>query len=92
MWGYSEVGQRLSRRSRPSDARYARWIDMYADPEFAALAEWCREVCDEIGLADRAQTRDRMHAAFLSSSRHELAFWDAAWTPRDGRVANDHSP
>jgi thiaminase/transcriptional activator TenA len=92
MWGYSEVGQRLSRGSRPSDARYAQWIEMYAGAEFAALAGWCRELCDEVALAAGAQTRDRMHTAFLTSSRHELAFWDAAWTARDEAGANDRLP
>ena len=74
MWGYSEAGQRLSRSSRPSDARYAQWIEMYAAAEFAALAGWCREVCDEIALPAGPQTRDRMQTAFLTSSRHALAF------------------
>jgi thiaminase (transcriptional activator TenA) len=92
MWGYSEAGQRLSRTSRPSDARYAQWIEMYAGAEFAALAGWCREVCDEVALAAGPQTRDRMQAAFLTSSRHELAFWDAAWTALDEPGANDRSP
>ena len=83
MWGYSEVGQRLSRGSRPSDPRYAQWIEMYAGDEFAELAGWCREVCDEIALTAGAQVRDQMRTAFVASSRHELAFWDAAWAPRD---------
>jgi thiaminase/transcriptional activator TenA len=80
MWGYSEVGQRLARSPRPSDPRYAQWIEMYAGEEFAGLAGWCREVCDEVAVDAGAQTRDRMHAAFAASTRHELAFWDAAWT------------
>jgi thiaminase/transcriptional activator TenA len=92
MWGYSEVGQRLARSSRPTDARYAQWIEMYAGAEFAALAGWCREVCDEVALAAGAQMRDRMHTAFLTSSRHELAFWDAAWTARGEPGTNGRVP
>jgi len=76
MWGYSEIGRRLAEQGRPSHALYARWIDVYADPEFGRLADWCREVCDE---AAEAGDRDRMLEAFLVSSRHELAFWDASW-------------
>jgi thiaminase/transcriptional activator TenA len=49
---------------------------MYADDEFQALAAWCRDVCDEAG---GSSNRTRMHGAFLASSEHELAFWDAAW-------------
>jgi thiaminase (transcriptional activator TenA) len=78
MWGYAEIGQRLAKGPRPADARYARWIDTYADPEFDALATWCRGLVDR--LADEAGDagRDRMRQAFLTCSRHELGFWDVA--------------
>jgi thiaminase/transcriptional activator TenA len=76
MWGYAELAGALP---RPDHELYARWVDMYAGPEFRELAEWCRGVCDEAAeTADRA----RMRAAFLESSRHELAFWDVAGVPR----------
>ncbi len=42
MWGYSEVGTALAARGLPDDDRYRRWINVYADPEFAELATWCR--------------------------------------------------
>ncbi|WP_370552529.1 TenA family protein [Conexibacter sp. CPCC 206217] len=58
---------------------YARWIATYADPEFQALATWCRELMDRLGATADAPTRARLHAAFTTCSRHELAFWDAAW-------------
>lgn len=76
MWGYSEIGRRLAEQGRPAHPLYARWIDAYADPEFALLAAWCREVCDEVG---RSADRGPMREAFLQSSRHELAFFDASW-------------
>lgn len=80
MWGYAEVGQRLAERGMPEDERYARWIGMYASEEFAALAGWCRELVDRVaeGLPDDALAR--MEAAFVTSSRYELAFWEMAWT------------
>jgi thiaminase/transcriptional activator TenA len=73
MWGYAELGASLP---RPDHDLYARWVAMYADDEFQALAAWCRDVCDE---AARSSNQTRMHGAFLASSEHELAFWDAAW-------------
>lgn len=79
MWSYSELGQRLARNPSPDDPRYARWIQMYSDAEFAKLAGWCREVCDEAAAGAGRETKERMQAAFLASSRYELAFWDAAW-------------
>jgi thiaminase/transcriptional activator TenA len=75
MWGYSELGLRLAARSRPADARYAAWIEMYASDDFAELAAWCRDLTDRIEGADRG----RMERAFVTSSRYELAFWEMAW-------------
>jgi thiaminase (transcriptional activator TenA) len=79
MWGFSEVGQRLARGGRPDDPRYVAWIDMYADPEFVALAEWCRELVDRLAEAAPSETRRKMEDAFLTSSRYELQFWEATY-------------
>jgi thiaminase/transcriptional activator TenA len=76
MWGYSEIGQRLAERGRPADERCAAWIDAYADPEFAELAAWCRDLVDRQAADAGPAVRDRMREAFLVSSRYELAFWD----------------
>jgi thiaminase/transcriptional activator TenA len=80
MWGYSEVGERLAASGRPSESRYATWIDMYASEEFAELAGWCRALTDRVG--ERADP-DRMERAFVTSSRYELAFWEMAWSGED---------
>jgi thiaminase/transcriptional activator TenA len=79
LWGYSEIGLRLARGGRPANELYARWIDSYADEDFARLAGWCREICDEIADDLGAGGRERMRDAFVESSRHELAFWEASW-------------
>ena len=71
MWGYAEIGAALS-ASATSD-RYAEWIDMYASAEFGELAAWSRGLLDEVD-GDLA----RMTEAFVTSSEHELRFWDAA--------------
>jgi thiaminase (transcriptional activator TenA) len=68
MWGYSTLGQRLP---RPDESRYRRWVETYADPGFAALADRCGQMLDEAS-PDPAAAR----AAFLRAMDHELAFWD----------------
>jgi thiaminase (transcriptional activator TenA) len=79
MWGYAELGSRLAAGRRPAHEGYAEWIDLYAGEEFARLAAWCREVVDQVGATVTGEAIERMHAAFLASSEHELAFWEAAW-------------
>lgn len=79
MWGYSELGRELKRASLPQVPLYARWIETYADPGFAELADWCRAVVDGLAGGASPDLRKRMRAAFLESARHELAFWQASW-------------
>jgi thiaminase/transcriptional activator TenA len=81
MWGYAEVGRALAPRARIGDREnpYGAWIAMYASPDFAAQAGWCRALTDELAAGLDETGRARMLEAFLQSSRHELAFWDMAW-------------
>lgn len=83
IWGYAEIGQRLAEGTPPNDERYARWIGMYASEEFAALGAWCRDLVDRYGTGLPDDARKRMEAAFITSSRYELAFWDMAWIGED---------
>ncbi len=80
MWGYAEIGARLADGPRPGVDRYAQWVDTYADPGFQAGATWCRGLVDALGADASPAARERMAFAFRTCSRHELAFWDAAWT------------
>ena len=76
MWGYHELAANLAGRGRPTNELYARWIDEYASAEFGELTTWCKALTNAA-----AETSDqwRMTDAFLTSSRHELAFWNASW-------------
>ncbi len=79
MWGYSDLGQELKARGLPDEPRYARWIETYADPGFADLAAWCRELLDMACDGLPAAALARVETAFLTSARYELAFWEMAW-------------
>ena len=80
LWGFAEIGQRLAQQPRPAGERYAKWIAMYAAPEFAALAGWCQELLDRLaeGLPERELRR--LEEAFVTSSRYEWRFWEMAWS------------
>ncbi|MEU5994390.1 TenA family protein [Spirillospora sp. NPDC047418] len=70
MWGYSTLGRRLA-ENPPSEPRYRRWVDTYADPGFADLTRRIAQMIDESGADPQAAER-----FFLEGMRHELAFWD----------------
>ncbi|MBY8856953.1 transcriptional regulator [Nocardia sp. CA2R105] len=70
MWGYSTLGAILS-RTLPAEPRYRRWIETYADPEFAASTRRCARMLDEAAV-DPA----RAEHLFLRGLRFELEFWD----------------
>lgn len=82
MWGYAEIGKRLGGSPRPGHPLYAQWIETYAEEDFQQLAAWSRELVDAAASELESPGRDRMHRAFLASSRHELAFWESAWRRR----------
>ena len=79
MWGYSEIGLRLATQPAPCDKRYAKWIAMYSSPEFAELAQWCRDLFDRVAAGLPERDLQKLQAAFLTSSRYEWQFWEAAW-------------
>jgi thiaminase (transcriptional activator TenA) len=79
MWSYAEIGQRLAEAGLPDHEGYAEWIAMYASDEYGQLAAWCRALTDAAAAEVAGPGRRRMHAAFRTSSEHELAFWDSAW-------------
>ncbi len=70
MWGYSTLGQLLP---VPADPGYARWVQTYADPGFAALAKRIGQLIDEAAPDPAAAEQ-----ALLDGMAHELAFWDVA--------------
>ncbi len=75
---YWEVGKALLDKGSPNP-RYQKWIDTYGGEEFGALVEAVLDltdkVCEGLNPAQRARVRD----AFVTTSRYEWMFWDAAW-------------
>jgi thiaminase/transcriptional activator TenA len=79
MWAFSEIGQRLAAQPSTSDQRYAKWIAMYSSKEFADLAQWCRDLLDNLAAGLPERELQKLEAAFLTSSRYEWQFWEMAW-------------
>jgi thiaminase/transcriptional activator TenA len=79
MWGFAEIALALRARGLPSEPRYAKWVEMYADPAFVALSDWCRELVDRLADGAGEGGRRRIEEAFVTSSRYEYLFWEMAW-------------
>lgn len=76
-WGYCEIGQRLASRGKPTAMPfYGQWIDMYAAPEFAALAAWIRDLLDTY---EGKVNEKRLADTFSTSARYEYLFWEMAY-------------
>ncbi len=77
-WIYWEVGKALLDKGSPNP-RYQKWIDTYGGEEFGTLVEavldLTAKVCEDLNPAHKA----RVTRAFVTTSRYEWMFWDAAW-------------
>jgi thiaminase (transcriptional activator TenA) len=77
-WIYWEVGKELAREGS-ANPTYQKWIDTYADEEYAATVQAVIDVLDEVALDLPAARRERVRRHFITTSRLEWMFWNAAW-------------
>lgn len=86
-WIYTDVGARLQAAAGDLAGHpYADWITTYADEAFAASTETIRGIADRAAADSDPETVARMRAAFVTSSRYEWMFWDAAYREEDWPV------
>lgn len=76
-WIYARVGEELIGRGSP-DARYQRWIDSYGGEEFAATVAQVLELTDRMGPTLTPVEESAARAHFVTTSRYEWMFFDAA--------------
>ena len=80
-WGYDDIGRVLAERDQaPKGSLHRRWIDGYNSREYQAVTEWLRNFTDQLASESSDATRARMQLHFSESTRHEYAFWEAAWS------------
>lgn len=79
-WGYWEIGRELAAAGLPSNQPlYAEWIEMYSSTEYQELAERLRSTFDQVAGRVSVDEMTRIRDIFITSTRYEYAFWDAAW-------------
>ena len=83
-WVYQYVGSKILDATGDVEGHpYKAWITTYADEAFAASTETVRGIADRAAAESDPETVTRMQAAFVTSSRYEWMFWDAAYRQED---------
>lgn len=79
-WVYQHVGTTiLEATGGAGDHPYARWIETYADEEFAQAVLGARELTDRLAAGADEQLWSAMLAAFTRATEYEWLFWNSAW-------------
>jgi len=77
-WIYARVGEELLPKSSP-DPLYRRWIATYGDESFQSVVRRVVALTDQVGAEASAAHRATAQRHFVTTSRYEWMFWDAAW-------------
>ncbi len=78
-WIYKKVGDHIRRRHQSGNNPYQKWIDTYGGEDFAHAVEQAVSICDRVASETTPAIRERMTEAFITSSRMEYSFWEAAY-------------
>lgn len=78
-WIYKRVGDHIYNDLRSENNPYQRWIDTYGGEEFGDAVEKAIKLCDEVASQTTPAVRQKMTVAFITSSRMEYHFWEAAY-------------
>ena len=83
-WVYHHVGSDILLKHQETgrqvaDNPYGAWIATYADDEFAASVQTCKDAVDQAAAGADETTRQRMLAAFTRACEYEWLFWDSAY-------------
>ncbi|RYG03038.1 MAG: thiaminase II [Chitinophagaceae bacterium] len=78
-WIYQKVGEHIFKNHKIGNNPYEKWIATYSSEEFAKSVDSAIAICDSIAST---KLEGRMIEAFVTSSRLEFEFWDAAYKLR----------
>jgi thiaminase/transcriptional activator TenA len=78
-WIYKKVGDHIFNQLQSENNPYQRWIDTYGGEEFADAVEQAINLCDQAASETTSVIRQKMTEAFMTSSRMEYHFWEAAY-------------
>lgn len=79
-WIYKKVGDYIYSNQQEENNPYQRWIETYGGEEFALSVKNAIAICDKAAANTTTEIRKKMTEAFITASRMEYNFWDAAYT------------
>jgi thiaminase/transcriptional activator TenA len=81
-WIYKKVGDYIYQNQNITTNPYQRWIETYGGEEFSVAVQQAIDICDNAAANTTSDIRKRMTDAFITSSRLEFEFWEAAYNIR----------
>ncbi|RKO69784.1 thiaminase II [Sphingobacterium puteale] len=81
-WIYKEVGDHIVSIASGNQNPYSKWIDTYSGEDFAEGVKKAKNYVDQISEQSSATNREKMRQVFITASRLEYHFWQAAYEKR----------
>lgn len=78
-WIYKEVGDHIVSTSNGDHNPYSKWIDTYSSAEFEQGVIKAKNHVDKIAEQTTATNQEKMRQVFITASRLEYHFWQAAY-------------
>lgn len=78
-WIYREVGNYIYEIQNTENNPYEKWIATYAGEEFSEAVDQAISICDKLAENSTEETIKKMTEAFITASRMEYYFWEAAY-------------
>ncbi|MBE8723082.1 thiaminase II [Sphingobacterium pedocola] len=78
-WIYKEVGDHIYSKQMVVGNPYKKWIDTYSGDDFGESVRKAIDYVDIMAEQTTAKVREQMLDAFVTASRLEFQFWNAAY-------------
>jgi len=78
-WIYKNVGEYIIANHTSLNNPFEKWIATYGGDDFTSAVKNAIALCDKAAESTTPNIRKRMHDAFITASRMEYQFWDAAY-------------
>lgn len=81
-WIYKRVGDHILSQQQSPNNPYQQWINTYGGEEFALAVDRSLAICNQAASQTTANIHKKMTEAFITASRMEYQFWQAAYELR----------